>query len=303
MSSENTRRHAVPFTFIDQSADAEGSASQRRSLIQRHIAVQTRIQKRRQGKQDVKRDSPPGEPRQLAHRPGRQLSAERQSGTPEEDNELPPGMFTCECGAVHYGRPASPLSHPFQTERNDSQNNLSIPPGNPRDLELMDYLTKVIWAGFSRLDSGNVFSPFAARWLPRCFGNPALKHALLMASSVHLEARLLTKNQDQNVIAEQLFHQNEAIRYFRSQLQNINQADIDDMLMIIICLATNQCRRPDSNVVDITPFTAPLRAGNWLNIYGMWDFSDLHWNVLLDLVKNAGGITQIREYGIPWLIA
>lgn len=118
------------------------------------------------------------------------------------------------------------LRDPLPGGRIDPFCALSIPDENTRDLELLDYLTNVIWPGFSEYGSDGVRNPFAPRWLRRGVKNPTLLHAFLMSSSPHLEAQLPTWNKNLKVIAEQIYHENEAKRLVRHQPDSLKSTDM-----------------------------------------------------------------------------
>lgn len=174
----------------------------------------------------------------------------------------------------------------------------------------MDYLVNVIWPGFSHHGAGQVRKAYAVPWLRRSYNNPALRHALLMASSVHLGTNCtnLTDQQQLGMMEEQLFHQNKAISYIRKVLASPARGnwDASDVVMVIICLATNPVRTSDDEEVyarDTNPFSAPLQDGGWINIYGACDISQIHWNAILHVIESAGGIENVGEFGIPWVIS
>lgn len=281
-----------PLSFVDENSMVEsGKRRGRRTLVSRHVAAHSKFQR----KQRLENENPRK----------RESATEPFQEKPEEDEQKnhEHGVLTRQAPLARTSSTSSPIEYALPAGRVDPFNALSIPITNTRDLELIDYLTNVIWPQFSDLESNGVCNPFPARWLRRGYDNPALMHAFLTASSSHIEARLPTSTLDQRMITEQLAHENEAFKLLRKQLEDPNSANIEDLLMVIVCLASNQCRQSKALAVDPKPFTPPLESANWLNIYGSWDFSGPHWNAIVQLVGRIGGLDQIREYGLPWVIS
>lgn len=265
-------------------------------MVQRHVAIHTKIQKRKRAKRLAAKESSQAKdhlpkPRQ------QQLFADGDLDQRLQESLLIENTIRQVSLANRMLRPGI-LRDPLPGGRIDPFCALYIPVENTRDLELLDYLTNVIWPGFSEYGSDGALSPFATRWLRRGAKNPALLHAFLMSSSSHLKAQLLAWNKNPKVIAEQIYHENEAIRLVRHQLDNLESTDISEILMIIVSLATNRCRQVTTLPLDPTPFNPPLRSANWINVYGTCDFSWVHWNALLKLIENVGGFSRIGSYGL-----
>jgi hypothetical protein len=278
-----------PLEFVDENSLIQsGKRAGRRAVVHRHVAAHSKFQR----KQRLERE----QPRRLTTKTGKKVPEEADRENKTSD------ALTMQRSIIRTTSPSYSLQDGLPAGRIDPFNALSIPINNSRDLELIDYLSNVIWPQFSELEANGVRNPFPARWLRRSYQNPALMHAFLTASSSHLEVRIPTYNEDKRVITEQLFHETEAFKWIRQQLQETGTANIDDLLMVIICLASNQCRQSKALAVDPKPFTPPLQSANWLNIYGSWDFSGPHWDAIVQLVKGIGGLDKLKEYGLPWVI-
>lgn len=292
------------FMFIDESTavhGVHGIPAKRRSLVHRHVAINTKIQK----KQKKLKRSVGKEYSQAQVRPPKLQQQQKLQDDESDQNSQEMVLVEDTISQMSLAdrmRRLGPLRGPLPAGRKDPFSTLSVPVDNTRELELLDYLTNVIWPGFSEYDSEGNWNPFAIRWLKRSARNLALRHALLMASSSHLEARPPTWNKNPKLMAEQLYHENEAVRLVRHQLSNLDSTDVNETLMIILCLATNPCRQ-GVHPPDPSPFNPPLRSLNWINVYGASDFSAVHWNALLELVEKIGGLSRIKVYGLPWVIS
>jgi hypothetical protein len=194
--------------------------------------------------------------------------------------------------------------------RIDSLGILALAPEKCRELELMDYMINVIWPGFCEKDNDGTVNPYPRHWLQRSSKNPALLQSLLYSSSSHQGSRLLSNigasNNSPKLLKEQLYHQAEAVKALRNQLENLEGAtpeDVADCVMTILCLATNQRQDMKFTEPDETPFHPPLAGAAWLNIYGVADFSEMHWKALERLVKANYGLAKLAAFGLPWVVS
>jgi hypothetical protein len=170
----------------------------------------------------------------------------------------------------------------------------------------MDYIINVIWPGFCEKDTDGTVNPYPRNWLQRSSKNPALLHGFMYSSSSHLGSRCGTKRDVAKLLKEQLYHQAEAVKALREQLENLADAtseDVADCVMTILCLATNQRQDLKSTEPDKTPFHPPLAGAAWLNIYGVADFSEMHWKALERLVNANYGLARLAVFGLPWVIS
>jgi len=179
-----------------------------------------------------------------------------------------------------------------------------LPLKKKREFELLDYLSNVLWRGFEEVDvDDGTLNPFPSRWIRRTTTKPPILFGCLMGASSHLDSRLPGRLEDNQVIAEQLHYQNIVMKWLRAELETFEVAKLDDLLIVIISLATSRFRHLPQPPVDPNPFCPPLRSLNWIDIYGGWDISGVHWTALMGLIKKCGGISAVRLYGLPWMIA
>ena len=119
-------------------------------------------------------------------------------------------------------------------------------------------------------------------------------------------SRLGANRDSGKLLKEQLHHQSEAVKALRTRLENLEDAtpeDVADCVMTILCLATNQSQDQKATEPDETPFHPPLAGAAWLNIYGVANFSEIHWTALERLVKSNGGLEKLAVFGLPWVIS
>ena len=203
------------------------------------------------------------------------------------------------------GREHWPSTHGLLMERKTVEpfGAAGLPIGRKREVELFDYLANVLWRGFREVDVDGTPNPLASRWTRRVAANPGMISGYLMTASSHLDARLPSRPENYQIIAEQVCHQNMAMKWLRTELETFDPAKLDDILLIILSLASSRLRHLPQPPVDLNPFCPPLRSLNWLDVYGAWDLSGVHWNALLGLIERNGGISKVKLYGLPWLIS
>ena len=231
----------------------------------------------------------------------RSSQAKKEAALDEEDGELQ-ALGTDSALA----RPASPAGvHDLVSQRRlDHLCATGLPIRRKRDFELLEYLCNVIWPGFEEVDADDgTVNPFPTRWVYRTATNPALLNALLMGASSHLDTRLPSRIEDHEIIQEQLHYQIMTIRSLRNDLTSFDPAKFDDLVMVIICLATSRLRHLPQPPIDANPYCPPLRSLNWIDIYGGWPFSEMHWKALKVLIEKNGGISKVTVYGLPWILS
>lgn len=301
------------FTFISHNDNSDETSRLRRSAIQRHVALQTKREKKRQeGDVEAKQRKgswTEGQPYPTPESTASDNSSDSASGHQCAILSAPGNLWNDQptLDDILLPCPQTLLSG----SRIDSFNAV-LPISDPRELELSDYLTNVIWPGFSQYGARKVNNPYAAGWLHRSYGNPALHHSLMLASSVHLAAncRHFTQQQQQEMLEEQLYHQNEAMYHVRTLCNSAEMAsaDVGEMVMTLLCLATHSIDLATAVEAERTkdewnPFTPPLKDGNWINLCGALEITPVHWSALLEVIQCAGGIETIKGYGISWLVS
>lgn len=292
-------------TFIDQS---RGITKKNTSLIHRHLAKR-RLTKSKEAS-NIKQSTQEPSVR-TKERSGKEDKSSagadqfsrltRSKKEPSQLGKLALKEAVVPCWEL-CGR--SPINRVLPNSRIDPFEGLGIPITKRRHLELLDYLTNVIWPTFSQHGGGNLNNPYASHWLERSYSNYALRHAFAMAASLHMSTSTrfsTTAKQKQDMYVEQLTHQHEAIRDMRDQLTRRNYP-IEDLMMTIICLWSNPIRLYDLSNPEPNPFT-PLLKGGLIDVYCNWEYSAIHWEALMKMVAEVGGVRNIKVYGIPWIIS
>jgi hypothetical protein len=87
-------------------------------------------------------------------------------------------------------------------------------------------------------------------------------------------------------------------------LQDPLQAASDAVILTVLCLATNLYNGPSTDEeTSSSPFYAPLRSLQWLDIYGRLSPHPVHQAGLLQLIALRGGLEKIELPGLAAVIS
>jgi len=227
--------------------------------------------------------------------------ADQNDKSDQEGRELPPSDAD---SALTRRAPSPSIVDLLSEGMLDPLYAAGLPIKKKREFELLDYVTNVVWRGFEEVDVvDGTPNPFPNRWIFRGTTDPAVLYACLMGASSHLDCRLSFRLKNNQIIPEQVYYQNISMRWLRTELENFESANLDNLLIVIMCLATSRLRHLPQPPLDPNPFCPPLRSLNWIDIYGGWDISGVHWDALMGLIKKNGGISAIKLYGLPSIIS
>lgn len=83
---------------------------------------------------------------------------------------------------------------------------------------------------------------------------------------------------------------------------NIHEDKVEDLVMSILYLATNehleQIRPPEKG-----PFSPPFRTLQSMEYYGSCEVHPLHWDTVQHIIRQRGGLSSLKIYGLAWLIS
>ena len=129
-------------------------------------------------------------------------------------------------------------------------------------------------------------------------------HTWLFLALAHLESVRDAENflgTKKKARLEQLYFKGEAIRGVSKSIREGNYLESDELIVIILLLAMNETDGEEK--ADWSPFPAPLRSLQWLNIYGTRTYYMPHIVAVQDIIKRRGGIRNLRTYSVAWLIS
>lgn len=128
----------------------------------------------------------------------------------------------------------------------------------------------------------------------------------LFAASSHIEALHSTRsNYNARIKAEleQLEQRGEAIRAVHLALNDGDPGkQYDELIHSILILGVHETKG-DEDDADWSPFLAPLRDLQWIDIYGTRRYSKHHILASKDFIRKRGGLRKVRMHGVAWLMA
>ncbi|KAJ0421509.1 hypothetical protein BJY00DRAFT_300895 [Aspergillus carlsbadensis] len=144
-------------------------------------------------------------------------------------------------------------------------------------------------------------------WFTSSSAHPTLHSAMLYGSYSHRRTRWVMKRQghfNYEDMREMAVCEANVISQMSSILQDPVQAASDAVILTVLCLATNLYNGP-SNEEDTrtSPFYAPLRSLQWLDIYGRLSPHPVHQAGLLQLIAMRGGLEKIELPGLAAVIS
>ncbi|KAH8705929.1 hypothetical protein BGW36DRAFT_19646 [Talaromyces proteolyticus] len=171
------------------------------------------------------------------------------------------------------------------------------------------YSLSTLWPGLMPLScTGNTHSG-VQNWFSSSRVHPALHSAMLFGSYSHRRAQWLMKGQGHFGV-EDMNHmricENETISRINVALQDEVQAVSDAVILSVLCLATNKYDgavwEPDAQDAQ-SPFAAPLRSLQWLDVYGRLSPNPVHQAGLARLIQLRGGLEKLKLPGLAAVIS
>ncbi|EPE28692.1 hypothetical protein GLAREA_09813 [Glarea lozoyensis ATCC 20868] len=168
--------------------------------------------------------------------------------------------------------------------------------------ELVDYNVHTVW---TKIRSSEFAFAYARDWLNRAARNPIVLNMVLFTALTHLESNrgpLPFSGSKENIRLEQFQYKGEALRGILDTLRNGNQLDSDELVQSMLFLGMNETQ-DEEDPPDWSPFSAPLRNLQWLEIYGVRKYHMAHVIAAEEIIKRRGGNRNIGAIGLPWCIA
>ncbi|KAL2797407.1 hypothetical protein BJX66DRAFT_297761 [Aspergillus keveii] len=144
-------------------------------------------------------------------------------------------------------------------------------------------------------------------WFTSSTIHPTLHSAMLYGSYSHRRTRWVMKRQGQfnyEDMREMAVCEANVISRMNGILQDPLQAASDAVILTVLCLATNLYNGPSTDEeTSSSPFYAPLRSLQWLDIYGRLSPHPVHQAGLLQLIALRGGLEKIELPGLAAVIS
>lgn len=106
----------------------------------------------------------------------------------------------------------------------------------------------------------------------------------------------------QSVYLEQLQQRGEAIRKVHDAMEDKSYHDSDELLQAILSLAVSE-NSEGEKPADWSPFPAPFRNLQWLQLYGSRDYFTPHIMAAKQLIAKRGGVRSLKGVGLGWMIS
>jgi hypothetical protein len=141
--------------------------------------------------------------------------------------------------------------------------------------------------------------------VPLVTSSPEVRASLLFCASVHRDILRQGEHAVASDSRRRILLKGHTLRAIRLAIaESETQQHEAALLFSILWLATYEdaadtlIRRPDPS-----PFRAPMRSRQWLQLYGVLKIRENHWIAIEALIERSGGIEGLTSYGMGWLIS
>jgi hypothetical protein len=95
----------------------------------------------------------------------------------------------------------------------------------------------------------------------------------------------------------------DAIIRINRVIRNPAEAVTDEFILCVLCMAMNKSDNSSLEEITESPFNAPLRSLQWLDVYGSLSPHSVHQAGLRQLVSLRGGLEKLGLPGLATVIA
>lgn len=153
---------------------------------------------------------------------------------------------------------------------------------------------------------GSVNRKYQSSWYSLSCGDKALHTAFMFGSFAHQRALRLSKSYGSFTSAAQnmlkILEAN-AISNVNNAIQDPDRATSDATILSVVCLANNKLDDSIWQRSVFSPFQAPLRRLQWLDIYGRLLPNPVHQAGLAQIIAVKGGLKKIQLPGLASVIS
>ncbi|KAG2413962.1 hypothetical protein HFD88_003153 [Aspergillus terreus] len=165
------------------------------------------------------------------------------------------------------------------------------------------YCLQVLWPRLTPGSSDGHDNLASSSWFPLSLTDPTLFTAFLFGSLSHQRVQWVNRwipegafrARDQQLLQLCEF---ETIKMINREVQHPTRAVCDSVILSVICMAHNIADDNDQRRHRLTPFTAPMRRLQWLDVYGSLPPNLVHIQGLVQMVKLRGGLHNITLPGL-----
>lgn len=143
--------------------------------------------------------------------------------------------------------------------------------------------------------------------IPKFAQNPLCLYSTMFASASHLEGlRASTRHNDavskKKARVEQLERIGVTLRAVDAAMRDETSNQSDDLILTILILASSETSE-ELKPADWSPFDAPLRSMQWIDIRGKKIYYKPHVEAFQLLIRKRGGLRNIKTFGVPCVIS
>jgi hypothetical protein len=167
----------------------------------------------------------------------------------------------------------------------------------------MPAATTVLWPAFRPRGTSDDLPNIPAAWLLAINSRPVTMHSMLFGAQVHLDVLRGPQMNINNPI--RLYHKIQTIRLLKEELEHIERASLDDVILAILALSTNEIETITNNIKEKiqSPFHSPLTSVQWLDVYGSISHIKAHVLAIHRLIDQRGGLESIKLDGLAEVVA
>jgi hypothetical protein len=171
--------------------------------------------------------------------------------------------------------------------------------------DLVVIALSVVWPNLMPSSAHRGIHPSAKDWYSLSTSNSTLLIAMLFGSFVHKRTNWLLGRGDFGLADIRMIQmcEVESIRNINRAIQDPSQATSDAVILSVVCLANNRYEERTSQYTDHSPFHAPLRSLQWIDIYGSLFPNPVHEAGLVQLIALRGGLEEIQLPGLAAVIS
>lgn len=101
---------------------------------------------------------------------------------------------------------------------------------------------------------------------------------------------------------EQMERKGSTIQAVNAAMKDATSSQSDDLILTILILASSET--PDQlEPADWSPFDAPLRSMQWIDIRGKRVYFKAHVKAMQTIIQNRGGLRNVKTFGVPCVIS
>ncbi|KAL5358860.1 hypothetical protein BJX96DRAFT_51632 [Aspergillus floccosus] len=165
------------------------------------------------------------------------------------------------------------------------------------------YCLQVLWPRLTPGSSNGHDNLASSSWFPLSLTDPTLFTAFLFGSLSHQRVQWVNRWIPEGAFRardQQLLQlcELETIKMINREVQHPTRAVCDSVILSVMCMAHNVADDNDQRRHRTTPFTAPMRRLQWLDVYGSLPPNLVHIQGLIQMVNLRGGLDNITLPGL-----